>query len=47
MGLAVGAGVTVAAVFGVLAYSLFSAKDTRKKEKDEDELFCKHNRTPP
>ena len=47
IGLAVGAGVTAAAVFGVLAYSLFSAKDTRKKEKDEDKLSRKHNRTPP
>ena len=47
VGLAVGAGVTVAAVFGVLAYSLFSAKDTRKRKKDEDELSRKHNRSPP
>ena len=48
VGLAVGAGVAVAAVFGVLAYSLFSAKDTRhKRKKDEDELSRKHNRTPP
>ena len=37
IGLAVGAGVTVAAVFGALAYSFFSAKDTRKREEDEDE----------
>ena len=39
VGLTVGAGVTVAAaaVFGVLAYSLFSAKDTSKRKKDEDE----------
>ena len=36
LSLAVGAGVAVAAVFGALAYSFFSAKDTRKREKDEN-----------
>ena len=45
VGLAVGAGVTVTAVFGVLAYSFFSARDTRKRKKDEDKLSRKHKCT--
>ena len=45
VGLAVGAGVTVTAVSGVLANSFFSAKDTRKWKKDEDKLSRKHKCT--